>query len=143
MLEIAPFYWLLALLLAPSFVRTEFHDPFLFALTAVAYLAMLLLTSKPVGRRTAVGIGAVAVIAALLVPGSRVVVANVGLNLLRTGTVGTNPIFVAMIRELIEERLWREADPLRRALGNRGPSHDLCPADCCRYEPRRPGATAP
>lgn len=59
---------LLALLLAPSFVRTEFNDPFLFALTAVAYLAMLLLTSKPAGRRTAVGIGAVAVVAALLVP---------------------------------------------------------------------------
>lgn len=69
--------------------------------------------------------------------------AELGLNLVRAGTVGTDPAFVAMIRELVEERLWGEADPLRRALGDRGPSHDLCPADCCRYEPRRPGATAP
>lgn len=69
--------------------------------------------------------------------------AELGLNLLRAGTVGTDPAFVAMIRELIEERLWGEANPPRRALGSRGPSHDLCPADCCRYEPRRPGGAAP
>jgi ferrochelatase len=41
-----------------------------------------------------------------------------------------------MIRELVEERM--NADPERIALGSLGPSHDVCPADCCRYEPRRP-----
>lgn len=69
--------------------------------------------------------------------------AELGLNLLRAGTVGTDPAFVTMIRELIEERLWGDVDPPRPALGERGPSHDVCPADCCRYEPRRPGAATP
>lgn len=60
---------------------------------------------------------------------------GLGLNLVRAGTVGTHPRFVTMIRELIEERIsGRE----RLALGTLGPSHDVCPADCCRYEPRRP-----
>ncbi|MFI0607606.1 MAG: ferrochelatase [Anaerolineae bacterium] len=63
---------------------------------------------------------------------------ELGLNLVRAGTVGTDPVFITMIRELIEERLWGEADPPRRALGERGPSHDVCPVDCCRYELRRP-----
>ena len=59
---------LLVLLLAPSFVRIEFSDAFLFALTAVAYLGMLVLGSNPVGRRTALGIGAAAVAGALVLP---------------------------------------------------------------------------
>jgi ferrochelatase len=43
-----------------------------------------------------------------------------------------------MIRELIVERL----DPAfpRRALGTFGPSHDVCPADCCLSGMTRPGA---
>ncbi len=64
--------------------------------------------------------------------------AELGLNLVRAGTVGTDPVFITMIRELIEERLWGEGEPPRRALGERGPSHDVCPVDCCRYELRRP-----
>jgi protoporphyrin/coproporphyrin ferrochelatase len=52
-----------------------------------------------------------------------------GLNLVRAGTVGTHPRFVRMIRELVEERL--SENPQRPALGAFGPSHDLCPADCC------------
>jgi ferrochelatase len=59
-----------------------------------------------------------------------------GLNLIRAGTVGTHPRFVRMIRELVEERM--NADAERPALGLLGPSHDVCPVDCCRYEPRRP-----
>jgi len=59
-----------------------------------------------------------------------------GLNLIRAATVGTHPRFVRMVRELVEERL--SDRPSRLALGELGPSHDLCPADCCRYEPRRP-----
>lgn len=59
-----------------------------------------------------------------------------GINLVRAATVGTHPRFVRMIRELIEERISDAAQ--RLALGTLGPSHDICPADCCRYEPRRP-----
>ena len=54
---------------------------------------------------------------------------EIGLNLVRAGTVGTHPSFVSMIRELIEERM--TANPDRRALGDRGPNHDICPLDCC------------
>jgi ferrochelatase len=61
---------------------------------------------------------------------------ELGLNMIRARTVGTHPRFVQMIRELIVERL-SEA-PERLALGQYGPSHDVCPADCCVYTPRRP-----
>jgi ferrochelatase len=66
------------------------------------------------------------------------VAGELGLNLIRAATVGTHPRFVAMIADLIEERIAPAAD--RPALGTFGPSHDICPADCCRYTPRRPGA---
>jgi ferrochelatase len=36
-----------------------------------------------------------------------------------------------MLRELIQERLGRVER--RRALGKDGPSHDVCPVDCCLY----------
>jgi ferrochelatase len=53
----------------------------------------------------------------------------VGLPMTRAATVGTDPQFVAMVRELVEERL----DPSRprRALGSLGVRPDVCPADCC------------
>ena len=51
------------------------------------------------------------------------------MNLVRAGTVGTHPRFVRMIRELVEERMTPGAE--RPALGNLGPSHDVCPIDCC------------
>jgi ferrochelatase len=50
-------------------------------------------------------------------------------NMVRAATVGTHPRFVRMIRELIDERL--TGSPHRPALGNLGPSHDVCPAGCC------------
>ncbi|MDQ3754518.1 MAG: ferrochelatase [Acidobacteriota bacterium] len=56
---------------------------------------------------------------------------EIGINLVRAATVGTHPKFISMIRELILERMTN--DPERRALGTRGPSHDICPADCCLY----------
>ena len=67
---------------------------------------------------------------------ARQVASNIGLNLVRSGTVGTHPDFVGMIRELILERISPESTP-RRALGDLGPSHDLCPVDCCSA-PERP-----
>ncbi len=53
---------------------------------------------------------------------------EIGLNMLRAATVGTHPRFIAMIRELIQERL---SGTNRRAIGRFGPSHDVCPEDCC------------
>lgn len=51
-----------------------------------------------------------------------------GINMVRAATVGTHPRFVAMIRELIEERVQGTE---RLCLGDLGPSHDVCPPDCC------------
>ena len=49
--------------------------------------------------------------------------------MLRVKTVGTHPRMVTMIRQLIAERM--SDSPQRLALGRDGPSHDVCPADCC------------
>ncbi|HSB28874.1 MAG TPA: ferrochelatase [Pyrinomonadaceae bacterium] len=59
---------------------------------------------------------------------ARRVADEIGLQMVRAGTAGTHPAFVKMIRELILERT--EGLP-RRSLGTRGPSHDVCPIDCC------------
>jgi protoporphyrin/coproporphyrin ferrochelatase len=63
-----------------------------------------------------------------------------GLGFHRAPTVGTHPAFLAMLRELILERMTDR--PERRALGSLGPSHDVCPADCCLdgRPPVRPAA---
>jgi ferrochelatase len=58
----------------------------------------------------------------------------IGLNMVRSATVGIHPRFVAMLGELIEERL--TGSPERRAIGEFGPSHDVCPVDCCLPPPR-------
>lgn len=54
---------------------------------------------------------------------------ELGLNMVRAGTVGTHPRFVAMIRELVQER-FAGAGP-RLHLGTRGAAPDECPAGCC------------
>lgn len=59
-----------------------------------------------------------------------------GLNLVRSATVGTHPRFVGMLAELIAERVAGVGE--RRAIGRFGPCHDICPEDCCPA-PRRPG----
>lgn len=51
-----------------------------------------------------------------------------GLAFARAETVGIDERFVAMIRELVLERMG-QAQP--RAEGLRGPNHDACPMDCC------------
>ncbi len=54
----------------------------------------------------------------------------------RARSAGTDANFVGMIGSLVQERLGRiEA---RAAVGLLGPWHDVCPADCCTYTPRRP-----
>jgi ferrochelatase len=55
----------------------------------------------------------------------------IGLEMVRSRTVGTHPRFVSMIGELIAERLETQSEPVRRALGPDGPSHDVCPEMCC------------
>ncbi len=54
---------------------------------------------------------------------------RLGMTMIRVPTVGTARPFVRMLRELIVERM--TAEPERRALGSLGPSHDICPVDCC------------
>jgi ferrochelatase len=54
---------------------------------------------------------------------------ELGLQMVRAPTVGTHPRFVAMIRELVQERI--EGSALRPHLGARGPAPDECPASCC------------
>jgi len=62
---------------------------------------------------------------------------ELGLRMIRAGTVGTHPEFVAMIRELIVERI--DGTHARRSLGELEPCPDVCPADCCPA-PQRPAA---
>ncbi|HEX5045680.1 MAG TPA: ferrochelatase [Gammaproteobacteria bacterium] len=68
-----------------------------------------------------------------------VIARGIGLNMARAATVGTHPAFVAMVRELIVERLTPDAP--RRALGSLGASHDRCAPDCCLSG--RPGPAKP
>ena len=58
---------------------------------------------------------------------------ELGMNMARAATVGSHPRFISCVRELIEERLGLRTD--RRAIGNFGPNHDVCPTDCCQYNP--------
>jgi ferrochelatase len=62
---------------------------------------------------------------------AREVCAEIDLNMVRSETVGTHPRFVSLIRELIAERLEVLPKTSRRALGDDGPSHDVCPEMCC------------
>ena len=70
-------------------------------------------------------------------------VAKAGVIGLMIATVGTDPRFVAAVRDLVLERaaVVRGEERERRALGALGPSHDVCPAGCCPNE-RDPGRPA-
>jgi ferrochelatase len=61
---------------------------------------------------------------------------RLGMRLVRAGTVGTHPIFIKMVRNLIVERDLPNGN--RLALGQFGPNHDVCPVDCCPA-PQRAG----
>ena len=63
------------------------------------------------------------------------VAGEIGLRFIRAATVGADPAFVTMIRQLINERVDPSAP--RLALGNRGPYEATCPAGCCPA-PARP-----
>lgn len=55
--------------------------------------------------------------------------ASLQLPMVRAKTVGVHPKFIAMIRELILERMSPGAE--RRALGSLGARQDACADDCC------------
>jgi pyruvate-ferredoxin/flavodoxin oxidoreductase len=54
---------------------------------------------------------------------------ELGMNMVRAGTVGTHPRFVRMIRELLLERI--DGSSNRPTLGKLGPRPDVCATDCC------------
>jgi ferrochelatase len=60
-----------------------------------------------------------------------------GLHMVRAATVGVAPEFVAMIRELVLERV---EGAERRAWGREGPRTDVCADDCCLPGSSRPSA---
>ena len=57
-----------------------------------------------------------------------------GFTAKRAATVGTDPRFVAMLRELVVERLAGEELPSHGALA----TYDRCPVGCCAVPARRP-----
>ena len=70
--------------------------------------------------------------------------AELGLAFGRAATPGTDPRFVALVRDLVLDRVASEcatagagAPPARVSLGELGPSWDVCPAGCCA-NPRGP-----
>jgi ferrochelatase len=59
---------------------------------------------------------------------------GLGMTVVRAGTAGTHPSFVATVGDLLLERaaVERGERPVRPAASPLGPSHDVCPAGCCR-----------
>ena len=73
---------------------------------------------------------------------ARTALGRAGPDMVRSGTVGVHPGFVSMLGELILERIGDTPDPERRACGQYGPNHDVCPELCC-LPPARPGMSGP
>ena len=65
---------------------------------------------------------------------------QLGVEMVRAATVGTDQEFVGMIRDLIAERAGLIHD--KSAIGRLPASHDVCPADCCPAPVGRPAGTA-
>ena len=65
------------------------------------------------------------------------VAADLGLPMTRAATVGTDPEFVAMVRDLVLERVRGTPPSERLALGALGVLPDVCAAGCCP-NPRGP-----
>jgi ferrochelatase len=59
-----------------------------------------------------------------------------GIEMVRAATVGTDPAFIGMIRDLIAERSGMLGE--RVAIGCMPASHDVCPLDCCPAPVGRP-----
>ena len=68
---------------------------------------------------------------------------ELGVDFVRAGTAGTDPRFVEMFADLIQERIEGKAE--RAAIGEFPAGHDVCPVTCCLPTPRpesRPAAVA-
>lgn len=85
---------LLVLILVPSIIDSRINDPFFFALTALAYLALLLSTARQPATRTAAALTVVAIVGALIVPAALPAVTPTGSNNGPSDavTTGVNPI---------------------------------------------------
>jgi len=59
-----------------------------------------------------------------------------GIDFARALTAGTATSFVRMIGELVKERIGDSEE--RITVGSLPACHDICPSDCCTYQPRRP-----
>ena len=75
--------------------------------------------------------------------------ASLGLPFARAAAPGATPRFAAMVRELVAERASGEPaltlgdfPPSEAAADTFAPPPGDCPADCCRYAPRRPGTSS-
>jgi ferrochelatase len=62
---------------------------------------------------------------------ARMLCDSLGLNMVRSQTVGTHPRFVRMLGELLGERIAAKPERVRRAVGHDGPRPDVCPDTCC------------
>jgi ferrochelatase len=65
---------------------------------------------------------------------------ELGLEMVRSRTVGTLARFVTMLRMLVEERIGMGSQPVRASVGMYGPSPDVCPEGCCP-PPVRPASS--
>jgi ferrochelatase len=61
---------------------------------------------------------------------------ELGVEMERAATAGTDPVFIGMIRDLIAERSGMLND--RVAIGQLPANHDVCPLDCCPAPTGRP-----
>ncbi|MFK7769040.1 MAG: ferrochelatase [Mariniblastus sp.] len=65
---------------------------------------------------------------------------KLGINMARAKSVGIHPEFVSMVRELVLERT---SGTEKKAIGNMPANWDVCPQDCCTYNPpKRPARPA-
>jgi ferrochelatase len=71
---------------------------------------------------------------------SRQLCGELGIAMARAATPGAHPKFIAMIRELIAERMGLVP---ARVIGEFGPNHDVCPVNCCPAPARRPAMRPP
>ncbi len=62
---------------------------------------------------------------------------ELGMKMVRSGSVGVHPRFVGMLVELLRERM--DGNGERRAVGRYGANHDVCPVNCCPAPARPPG----
>jgi ferrochelatase len=81
---------------------------------------------------------------------AREVAESLGLGFARAAAPGSSERFARMVADLVAERTAARAageavsgPPAGEALGPFGPAVSDCPADCCRYSPRRPGSAEP